>query len=96
MRIKLIVFRDSPEKEANVSFTPVLEAPFPNENDEVERLKEEIQRKDRTIAELQSRLDTFNEIVKKMISELEKNFEYSRKLIDELKMARKKLIHLFI
>ena len=65
----MIVFRDSPEKEANVSFTPVLEAPFPNENDEVERLKEEIERKDKTIQELQSRLDTFNEIMEDRLRE---------------------------
>ncbi|CAG5091512.1 Oidioi.mRNA.OKI2018_I69.PAR.g13088.t1.cds [Oikopleura dioica] len=102
----------------------IVPPPFPNEIDEVKRLKEEIQQKDRTIQELQSRLDTFNDIMeyrlreeskqkdekiaeqtreneelkqengylkeelakmKKMKSKYEKNFEYSRKIIDELK-----------
>ncbi|CAG5091446.1 Oidioi.mRNA.OKI2018_I69.PAR.g13052.t1.cds [Oikopleura dioica] len=103
----------------------IVPPPFPNENDEVERLKGEIVQKDRMIQELRSRLDTFNEIMeyrlreqakkkdeqialqnrkneqqneengnlkrelakmKKLNSELEQNFEYSRKIIDDLKM----------
>ncbi|CAG5104970.1 Oidioi.mRNA.OKI2018_I69.chr1.g1718.t1.cds [Oikopleura dioica] len=103
----------------------IVPPPFPNENDDVQRLKEEIEQKDRTIVELQNRLNTFNEIMdyrlreeakqkdekiakqnreieqlkrenrsvkqehvnlKKLNSELEQNFEYSSKIIDELKM----------
>ena len=41
----------------------IVPPPFPNENDEVERLKEEIERKDRRIQELENRLDFFNEIM---------------------------------
>ncbi|CAG5091633.1 Oidioi.mRNA.OKI2018_I69.PAR.g13173.t1.cds [Oikopleura dioica] len=40
----------------------IVPSPFPNENDEVERFKEEMRQKDRTIQELRNRLANFDEI----------------------------------
>ena len=57
------VFVDFLERiESGERASSIVPSPFPNENDEVERLKEEMRQKDMTIQELQNRLANFDEI----------------------------------
>ncbi|CAG5104663.1 Oidioi.mRNA.OKI2018_I69.chr1.g1431.t1.cds [Oikopleura dioica] len=64
----------------------IVPPPFPNENDKVQRLTEEIEQKDRTIAQLQRRLDTFNEIMEDRLRDeaKQKNKEIAKMNFEKL------------
>lgn len=66
----------------------IVPPPFPDENNDVQELREEIQQKDRIIAELENRLNTFNEI-------MEDRLRDETKQKDEIIATRNRVSKLF-